>query len=151
MAARFFEDFKPGDHFEGSTRIDVTQESIIAFAREFDPQPFHMDPVAAAKSLFGRLVASGWHTTAMTMRLFAEVGLDIVNGIVGAGVDSVNWPRAVEPGDRLRLRCEILETRLLNSKPDRGMLRVRVETVNQDDAVVQVYIANLLALRRTPG
>jgi acyl dehydratase len=151
MATRYFEDFKVGDRFEGATWIDVTQESIIAFAREFDPQPFHLDPEAASRSLFGRLVASGWHTTAMTMRLFAEVGLDIVNGIIGAGVDSVNWPRAVEPGDRLRLRCEIHETRVLSSKPDRGMLRVQVETVNQDDAVVQRYIANLIALRRVPG
>jgi acyl dehydratase len=147
MTVRYFEDFKVGDTFKGGS-VDVTQDAIIAYAREFDPQPFHVDPEAATKSMFGELVASGWHTASMTMRLFATSEMRIVNGVIGGGLEALNWPRPVRPGDRLSVRCEILETRPSKSRPDRGMLRVRVETVNQDGAVVQSFIGNLVALRR---
>jgi acyl dehydratase len=149
MAKRYFEDFKAGDSFKGGS-IDVTQDNIIAFARDFDPQPFHLDPQAARETLFGELVASGWHTAAMTMRLFATSEIQIANGIIGGGVEQMSWPRPVRPGDRLTVRIEVLEARPSKSKPDRGMLRVRVDTLNQDGAVVQSFIGTPVVLRRAP-
>jgi acyl dehydratase len=150
MAVRYFEDFKVGDRFKSGS-MDVSQDAIIAYARQFDPQPFHLDPDAAPKSMFGELVASGWHTASMTMRLFATSDMNIVNGVIGGGVEQLSWPRPVRPGDRLTVRSEIVETRPSKSKPDRGMMRVRVETLNQDGAVVQSFIANLVVMRRTPA
>lgn len=147
MAKRFFEDFRVGDSFAGGS-ILVSEETIVAFAREFDPQPFHLDREAARTSLFGELVASGWHTAAMTMRLFATSEIGIVNGIIGGGVEQLSWPRPVRPGDRLTLRSEIMEARPSRSRPDRGMLKVRVDTLNQDGEIVQTFIANLVAMRR---
>ncbi len=147
MAKRYFEDFKVGDSFKGGS-IDVSQDTIIRFAREFDPQPFHLDPQAARQTMFGELVASGWHTAAMTMGLFATSEIEIANGIIGGGVDQMSWPRPVRPGDRLTVRSEVLEVRPSKSKPDRGMLKVRVDTLNQDGAVVQSFVGNLVVLRR---
>jgi len=149
MAKRFFEDFRVGDRFAAGS-ILVSEETIIAFAREFDPQPFHLDPEAARTSLFGELVASGWHTAAMTMRLFATSEIGIVNGIVGGGVEQLSWPKPVRPGDRLTVRSEIVETRPSRSRPDRGMLKVRVDTLNQDGEIVQTFVGNLIAMRREP-
>jgi acyl dehydratase len=150
MAKRYFEDFKVGDSFKGGS-IDVSQDAIIAYARQFDPQPFHLDPEAAAGTMFGELVASGWHTASMTMRLFATSDINIVNGVIGGGVEQLSWPCPVRPGDRLTVRSEVIETRPSKSKPDRGMLKVRVDTLNQDGAVVQSFIANLVAIRRLPA
>lgn len=147
MAKRYFEDFKVGDSFNGGS-IDVSQDMIIRFAREFDPQPFHLDPQAARQTMFGELVASGWHTAAMTMGLFATSEIEIANGVIGGGVDQMSWPRPVRPGDRLTVRSEVLEVRPSKSKPDRGMLKVRVDTLNQDGAVVQSFVGNLVVLRR---
>ena len=147
MAKRYFEDFKAGDRFTGGS-ADVPEEAIVAFARAFDPQPFHTDREGARASMFGELVASGWHTAAITMRLFATSEIGIVNGIIGGGVEQLSWPRPVRPGDRLTVRCEILETRPSRSKPDRGMLKVRVETLNQHGEPVQSFIGSLVALRR---
>jgi acyl dehydratase len=147
MVKRYFEDFKAGDRFKGDS-IDVSQDAIIRFAREFDPQPFHVDPDAARQSMFGELVASGWHTAAMTMRLFATSEIRIANGIIGGALDGLSWPLPVRPGDRLTVRSEILETRPSRSKPDRGMVKVRIDTLNQDGAVVQSFVANLVVLRR---
>jgi acyl dehydratase len=147
MTKRYFEDFKAGDSFKGDS-IDVTQDTIVRFARAFDPQPFHLDPQAARQTMFGELVASGWHTAAMTMRLFATSEIQIANGIVGGGVEQLSWPRPVRPGDRLTVRIEVLEAHPSKSKPDRGMLKVRVDTLNQDGAVVQSFIGKLVVLRR---
>lgn len=148
MAARYFEDFKVGDRFNGGS-VEVSQDAIIAYARQFDPQPFHLDPKEAANTMFGELVASGWHTASMTMRMFATSEINIVNGVIGGGVEQLSWPRPVRPGDRLTVRSEVIEVRPSKSKPDRGMMRVRVDTLNQDDAVVQSFIANLVVLRRS--
>jgi acyl dehydratase len=145
---RYFEDFSVGDKFAGGS-VDVSHDEIIAYARRFDPQPFHTDPAAAKKTLFGELVASGWHTASMTMGLFATSDISIVNGIIGGGVEQLSWPRPVRPGDRLTIRSEVLETRPSRSKPDRGMLRVRLETLNQKDEVVQSLVCNLVVLRRS--
>jgi acyl dehydratase len=147
---RYFEDFSVGDKFAGGS-VDVSRDEIIAYARRFDPQPFHTDPVAAKKTLFGELVASGWHTASMTMGLFATSEIRIVNGIIGGGVEQLIWPRPVRPGDRLTLRSEIVETRPSKSKPDRGVIRVKVETLNQKGEVVQSFITNLIVLRRNAG
>jgi acyl dehydratase len=151
MAKRYFEDFKVGDRFEGGGTVDVSQDAIVAYARQFDPQPFHLDPQAARRTMFGELVASGWHTASMTMHLFATSDINIVNGVIGSGVEQLNWPRPVRPGDRLTVRSEVTETRPSKSKPDRGMMRVRIETLNQDGAVVQSFIANLIVMRRSPA
>lgn len=148
MAARYFEDFKVGDRFNGGS-MEVSQDAIIAYARQFDPQPFHLDPKEAANTMFGELVASGWHTASMTMRMFATSEINIVNGVIGGGVEKLSWPRPVRPGDRLTVRSEVIEVRPSKSKPDRGMMRVRVDTLNQDDAVVQSFVANLVVLRRS--
>jgi acyl dehydratase len=150
MAVRYFEDFKVGDKFAGGS-VDVTQDAIIAYARQFDPQPFHTDPVAAKATLFGELVASGWHTASMTMALFATSEIRIVNGVIGGGVEQLSWPRPVRPGDRLAVRSEVLEVRPSRSKPDRGMIRVRVETVNQNGDIVQSFVPQLVVMKRKPG
>lgn len=143
----YFEDFRAGDTFAGGS-VDVSQDEIIAYARRFDPQPFHTDPEAAKNTLFGELVASGWHTASMTMGLFATSDIRIVNGVIGGGVEQLSWPRPVRPGDRLTVRSEVLETRPSRSKPDRGMIRVKVETLNQNGEVVQSFVGQLVVLKR---
>ena len=130
--------------------VVVTTEMIKTFAREFDPQPFHLDEAAAAKTLFGGLAASGWHTTALTMRLFIEA-VPLAGGIIGAGVDELRWPRPVRPGDRLRVESEVLEVRPSRTRPEQGMVKIRTTTLNQDDQPVQVFTGNLVVPRRTPG
>ena len=99
MSERFFEDLKQGDRFK-SEIYRVTEEQIISFAREFDPQPFHLDATVADKTMFGGLIASGWHTAAITMRLFVK-SLNFAEGAIGLGVDELRWPNAVKPGDEL--------------------------------------------------
>lgn len=147
MAVHYFEDFNIGDKFGGGS-VDVSQDAIIAYARQFDPQPFHTDPTAAKNTLFGELVASGWHTASMTMSLFATSDIRIVNGVIGGGVEQLSWPRPVRPGDRLSVRSEVLETRPSRSRPDRGMIRVKVETVNQNGEIVQSFVGQLVVLKR---
>ena len=149
MSEKYLEDLQTGDRF-GSEVLEVTEESIIAFARDFDPQPFHLDIAAAEKSVFNGLVASGWHTAAMSMKLFVTGGLRLAGGSVGLGVDELRWPRPVKPGDILRLETEILEVRPSQSKPDRGVIRIRNVTTNQHGQVVQTFVASVLARRRLP-
>ncbi len=147
MTKRYLEDFAVGQVFKtGRKRVD--KEEIFAFAREFDPQPYHLDEKAAQQSVFGGLAASGWHTAAMTMRLMVDGEFKPAAGILGVGFDELSWPRAVRPGDELHAQSEVLEVRPSKSRPDRGMIRVRNTTLNQDDEVVQVFIANLLVPRR---
>jgi len=132
----------------GSGRLRVDKEAIIAFARQFDPQPYHLDEEAARKSVFGELVASGWHTAALTMRLLVEGEFSPAGGILGAGFDELSWPRPVRPGDELHTKSEVLDVRPSKSRPDRGLIRVRTTTFNQDNEPVQIYIGNLLVPRR---
>jgi acyl dehydratase len=143
----YLEDLHVGDRF-GSDTIEVTREDIIAFARDFDPQPFHLDEKAAEESVFKELVASGWHTGAMSMKLFVTGGLQLAGGSVGLGVDELRWPRPVRPGDTLRLETEILDMRSSKSKPDRGIIRIRNVTTNQRGEVVQTFMAFVLVRRR---
>ena len=147
MIALFFEDVKPGDSFK-SRPYGVTQEAIVAFAREFDVQPFHLDQAAANQSVFGGLAASGWHTAAIAMRLFTTGPICFEGGAVGLGVDELRWPAAVRPGDELQLETEILEVRPSKSKPQHGIIRIRNLMTNQKGEVVLSYTANALVPRR---
>jgi acyl dehydratase len=131
--------------------VRINKERIKTFAAEFDPQPFHLDEEAARDTIFGELVASGWYTAAITMRLLVESDLKPSGGIVGAGADEFRWPRPVRPGDELRTESEVLEVRPSRSRPDQGLIKVRTTTLNQNDEAVQVVIANLLIPRRRPA
>jgi len=144
---RYLEEFEPGQKF-GSGRLSVDAASIKSFAAEFDPQPFHLDEESARDSFFKGLAASGWHTAAMTMRLLVESELKLAGGIIGAGFDSMHWPRPVRPGDELHVESEVLEVRPSNSRPGQGMLKVRCTTLNQQGDPVQVFVGNLIVLRR---
>src|SRR5580704_16943582 len=143
----YLDDFQVGQRFTSAThRMDTAQ--IKAFARQFDPQPFHLDEAAAKSSMFGGLVASGWHTAAVSMRLQVESGLPIAGGMIGIGGE-MSWPQPTRPGDVLRVVSEIMEVTPSRSRPDRGVVRVRSETRNQRDEVVQILDAKLFVPRRT--
>jgi acyl dehydratase len=147
----YLDDFSVGQVFRSGTRR-VEAEDIKRYAREFDPQPFHLDETAAAATFFRGLAASGWHTASLTMRLLVDGGgAPIEGGLIGAGVEELRWPRPTRPGDELRVESEILEVRPSRSKPGQGILRVRITTLNQADEPVQVMIANLIAPRRVDG
>jgi acyl dehydratase len=149
MTELYLEDLHVGDRFASDT-FALTEKDIIAFARDFDPQPFHLDAKAAEQSVFKELVASGWHTAAMSMKLFVTGELKLAGGSVGLGVDELRWPQPVKPGDTLRLETEILDVRPSKSKPDRGIIRIRNVTTNQRDEVVQTFEASVLVRRRPP-
>src|SRR5260221_493537 len=144
---RYWEDFTVGQKFASHT-VSINAEQIKKFATEFDPQPFHTDETAATSSFFGGLVASGWHTAALTMRLLVQSELQIVGGLIGAGIEEVRWPRPVRPGDTLHVVLEVLEVRILKSRPQNGLLRVQVQTFNQDNQLVQTLTVNLFVPRR---
>lgn len=141
----YLEDLHVGQTFVTGA-LTVTTEQIKAFAREFDPQPFHLDEEAAAHSLFGGLAASGWHTAALTMRLLVG-GLPLAGGLVGAGGETT-WPRPTRPGDTLTVHVEVLEITPSRSRPDRGMIRTRSETRNQHGEAVQISTVRIVAWRR---
>jgi acyl dehydratase len=132
---RYFDDFRPGDVIELGSRT-VTRDEIIAFAREFDPQPFHLDEDAARRSVYGGLLASGWHTAAMAMRLLDDAVVNDTVSMGSPGVDELRWPRPVRPGDTLSARFTVLECRPSRSKPDRGIVRSLVEVRNQHGEIV---------------
>jgi acyl dehydratase len=144
----FLEDLAPGQVFTSDARAVVDAASIKRFAGEYDRQPFHLDEAAARPTFFRELVASGWHTTAMTMQLIIET-LPLSHGIIGSGVDELRWPRPVRPGDTLRLHCEIIDVQPSKLRPSRGTVRVRMTTLNQNDEPVQTMVANLMAFRRS--
>ena len=149
MSERYFEDLKAGDRFKSETYA-VSEEQLISFAREFDPQPFHLDATVARETMFKGLIASGWHTAAITMRLFVQT-LNFAEGAIGLGVDELRWPNAVRPGDRLQVETEIVDLRVSRSKPSHGVVRLRNVTVNQHSEVVQTMSASALVLRRDDG
>ena len=146
-APLYLEDLAVGQTFR-SASVTVDCDRVKAFAAEFDPQPFHLDEQAAGASAFRGLVASGWHTAALTMRLLVEGDLKVAGGLVGAGVEELRWPRPVRPGDTLRVESEVLEVRPSGSRPDRGVVRVRSTTLNQDGQPVMVQVASLIVPRR---
>jgi len=142
-----FEDLTPGLKFKTGTRT-LDAQAIIAFARDYDPQPFHTDAEAAKNSFFGQLVASGWHTMAVTMRLLVDGEFKPAGGVIGGGVDEFRWPIPVCPGDTLSVVSEVVESRPSKSRPDIGLVRVRHTTVNQRGETVQTFIANHVVQRR---
>jgi acyl dehydratase len=148
-ALLYFEDLWSGQMIHtGGNPVSVDAEAIKTFARQFDQQPFHLDEAKAANTFFRGLVASGWHTTALTMKLMVDGGVPLAGGIIGAGVDELRWPQPVKPGDRLHVMSEVLEIRPLRSRPDQGLAKVRVTTLNQNNEPVQVMTCNLVVLRR---
>ncbi len=148
-AALYLEDFAVGQTFRSGT-LRVAPERVKAFAEEFDPQPVHLDDDAARGSIFRGIAASGWHTAAMTMRLSIASPLCPAGGIVGAGADEMRWPNPVRPGDELRVEIEVLGVRPSRSRPDDGLVKLRITTLNQRDEPVQVLVMNLLVPRRGP-
>jgi acyl dehydratase len=142
----YLEDLAVGQRFE-TGRYPLSAGQIQAFAAQFDPQPFHLDDAAARHTIFGGLAASGWHTAAITMRLQVESGLPFANGWLGAG-GSVEWPNPTRPGDVLHVEGEIVDIHPSKSRPDRGIVTVRSETLNQDGKCVQVTTARLVVFRR---
>src|ERR1700737_2547670 len=145
MSQRYFEDVKAGERFKSATD-QVSEEQIISFAREFDPQPFHLDAAVARRTMFKSLIASGWHTAALTMRLFVQT-LNFAEGAIGLGVDELRWPNPVKPNDVLQVETEIVDLRESQSKPSHGIVRLRYVTTNQRGEVVQTMYASALVLR----
>ncbi|MHA7776082.1 MaoC family dehydratase [Roseibium sp. M-1] len=150
MTGMYLEDFQVGQTF-GSGSTTVTEDEIIRFGKEFDPQPFHLDPAVAKDSFFRGLVASGWHTAALTMRLLVGGEMTPINGIIGAGFESLKWPRPVRPGDVLHVVSEVLELQPFRSRPTQGMIKVRSTTLNQNDEAVQESVGNLVVMARPAG
>jgi acyl dehydratase len=130
-----FEDFEPGQVYELGSTV-VTEDAIIAFAREFDPQPFHLDPQAGAESVFGGLIASGWHTGAMWMRLYVDAMLGGPSSMGSPGIEELRWLAPVRPGDTLQGRLTVLDATPSSRRPDRGTVRIRGEMLNQDGVTV---------------
>lgn len=150
MQERYFDDLKQGDRFPSET-FEVPGSAIIEFAEKFDPQKFHLNPKAAERSIFKGLVASGWHTAAITMRLFVKT-LNFAEGAIGLGVDELRWPNAVRPGDVLQVETEIVDVRASKSKPNHGVVRLRNVTKNQRGEIVQTMFASaLVPMRRDHG
>ena len=147
MTNLYFEDLHVGLRAQ-STEVEMRLDDIKAFAAQFDPQPFHLDEQAARASFFGGLVASGWHTAAATMRLIVSGGIRAAEGTVGAGIDDLRWPRPVRPGDRLHIVSEVLEVTPSRSKPDRGVARIRVTTLNQNGETGQSMVSTVVVPRR---
>jgi acyl dehydratase len=147
MTVQYLEDYAAGQIYRsGRHRVDKAQ--IVDFAKQFDPQPYHLDEEAAKNSPFKGLAASGWHTAAITMRLLVGGQFKPAGGILGVGFDQLSWPRPVRPGDELRVTSEVLEVRPSKSRPDRGLIRVQNTTFNQNDEPVQTFTANLIVPRR---
>jgi acyl dehydratase len=143
----YFEDYVPGFTVECGT-FTISETEIVEFARQYDPQPFHIDSAAAKDGPFGGLIASGWHTTSMMMRLLVARWLSPESSLGAAGVDELRWPRPVRPGDTLHVRATVLESRRSASKPDRGVVKSLVEVTNQDgDLALTVTATNFVLLR----
>jgi acyl dehydratase len=144
---RYYEDYVAGSVFECGP-ISVDEAEVVAFARRFDPQSIHIDAEAAARGPFRGLIASGWHTTSLMMRLFVDHYLSSVASLASPGVDELRWRLPVRPGDELRLRVSVTETRPSQSKPDRGIVSSLLEAINQRGEVVcSMKAMNLLAKR----
>jgi acyl dehydratase len=144
-----FDDFEPGRVYElGSTT--VSEEDILSFARQFDPQPFHVDPEAAKESVFGGLIASGWHTGAMWMRLYVDAMLGGPTSQGSPGIEELRWLAPVRPGDTLHGRLTVLDATPSSRRPDRGTVRIRGEMMNQDGVTVLSMVSRGHFARRAP-
>lgn len=132
---RFFEDFRPGEVLEFGDYL-ITEEEIVEFAKRYDPQPFHLDQKAAEQSIYGGLIASGWMTASIVMRMLVDHFISPASSMGSPGVDELRWTKPVRPGDRLKLRVTVVDTRRSESKPDRGIVEVQQEAINQDGETV---------------
>lgn len=145
--ARYFEDYVPGTTMDCGS-FTMNEADIIAFAEQYDPQPFHVDPVGAKGGPFGGLIASGWHTTSMMMRLLVEHWIRPESSLGAAGIDEIRWPKPVRPGDTLHIRATVIDARRSASKPDRGIVKTLAELTNQDgDLVMKLTAINFILLR----
>jgi acyl dehydratase len=147
LSEQYLEDLAVGQKFS-SGPVRIEGDRALAFAAEFDPQPFHLDEEAARRSIFGELTVSGWYTAAVTMRLLIESKLKPAGGFVGAGFDECRWPTPVRAGDELRVECEVIEVRPSKSRPKLGLIKLKATTVNQNGQPVLTYAANLVVMRR---
>jgi acyl dehydratase len=147
---RYFEDYVTGSVHEFGS-VTVEKEEIIDFARRFDPQVFHTDPELAKSTIYGGLIASGWHTSGLMMRLFADHYLSKVASLGSPGVDELRWKIPVRPGDELSIRVTVLGTKRSRSKPDRGIVRSFIEVINQNrEVVMSIKAINLFLCRERP-
>jgi acyl dehydratase len=146
----YFEDFEPGRVIEVGSRT-VSEEEILAFATQFDPQPFHVDRDAAAKSIYGGIIASGWHTCSLMMRLIVDGFLSTAAGMGSPGVDEIRWVRPVRGGDTLTVTSTVLDARVSSSKPDRGVVHTMWEAKNQHGETVATIKGMGMFLRRPEG
>lgn len=148
MSGRRLEDFSVGQRFESAGEYEMTPERMEAYAAEYDPQPIHLDPEAAAREMFGGIVASGWHGLSATMRLMVESDLFAGGPVVGVGIDRLRFLQPIRAGDRLRAEAEVLEVRPSRSHADRGYLVLRITTRRSDDTPVLTQDWTLLVPRR---
>ncbi|MEQ1948506.1 MAG: MaoC family dehydratase [Bryobacteraceae bacterium] len=145
--SRYFEDYQPGDVYEFGSVV-MTAPEIIEFAQRYDPQDMHVDPAKAAQGRFGGLIASGWHTIGVTMRILVDHYISAVASLASPGIDEIRWLIPVRPGDTLRVRTTITDARPSRTKNDRGVVHTRVETLNQRDEVVMTMLAMSIVGRR---
>lgn len=151
MGERYFDDFAVGDRFE-SRGATFTEAAIVDFAMRYDPQPFHIDAEAAARGLYGGLIASGFHTLAQAFRVFYDEGVIAACSMGSPGLDELRWLAPVRPGDTLHMESEVLDKRPSSSKPDRGILKMRYAALNQRGETVMTFVAiHLLARRPEPS
>ena len=144
---RYFDDYLPGATYDCGI-FSVNEDEIVSFAKQFDPQPFHVDPEAAARGPFGGLIASGWHTAALVMRQLVDNYLSAEASLGSPGLDEMRWPDPVRPGDTLRVRATVVEARRSLSRPDRGIMKTVIEAVNQDGrTVMRATATNFLRVR----
>ena len=145
----YLDDLKAGQRFETARRT-VTEAEIIAFAKEFDPQYYHVDPVAAQKSAFGGLIASGFHTLSLSMRLFFDLNLWPESVIASPGMEQVKWLKPMLPGDTIRAAAEVAEVKVSSSKPDRGVVIMDHPCWNQrDEMILTLRCAHMLRRRKS--
>lgn len=145
----YFEDYLPGSVYTFGS-IPVVESEVLEFAKRFDPQPMHVHPEWAATGPFSGLIASGWHTAGLMMRLYADHFLSFNASIISPGIDELRWIKPVRPGDKLSIRVTVLESKLSKSKPDRGMVRMLIEVLNQDGEVVMT-LQPMNIMRRRPA
>lgn len=151
VEARYFEDYVPGSVHEFGG-IEIRQQEIVDFGKQFDPQVFHTNPEGARATIHGGLIASGWHTASLMMRLFVQHYLSGIASLGSPGVDELRWKKPVRPGDRLSLRVTVSQTRRSHSKPDRGIVHSFIEVLNQHgEVIMDMKAMNFLRCRPAPS
>ncbi len=148
MGSRYFEDVTVGDTDEFGSKT-FTQAEIIAFAEKYDPQPFHIDEKAAAQSIYGGIIASGWHTAAATMRMMVDNMIDTEASLGSPGVDDLRWYKPVRPGDTIRVRTEVIDKKRSRSRPNMGTIFGKLEVLNQNNEVVMSFKSIGMTLARS--